>query len=189
MKLFIFTMLLAVLPMSLEAQRRTAATTADPIDAVTESKIAAYLESSERLVTVTTYEGTTVKQKTGPGLEIKGLIASSIGDGPSLKAVRFRSGAEVSSVDLEAASKLSRALQRMIDTAALWRSSPPAEFSEIVYRCNPRLVIGVTGSKSGVVEYVAVGVSDTGPRSYLDDGALGDVKKGLDATINTIATR
>jgi hypothetical protein len=189
LRLFVFAMFLAVLPLSLEAQRPTAATSADAGDAVSESKIAAYLEGSGRLITVTTYDVTTVKQKTGPGIEIKGLIASSIGDGPALKAVRFRSGAEVSSVDLQDTAKLSRALQRMIDTMAIWKATPPAELSEMVYRCNPRLVIGVTGSKSGVTAYVVVGASDAEPGSYLDDGTLGDVKKGLDAAVTTIATK
>jgi hypothetical protein len=189
LRLFFFTMLLAVLPLGLAAQRPTAATTADAIDAVNESKIAAYLAGNGRLVTVTAYEVTTVKQKTGPGIEITGLIASSLGDGPALKAVRFQSGPEVSSVDLQDTAKLSRALQRMIDTASLWKTSPPAELSEMVYRCNPRLVIGVTGSKSGVVVYFVVGTTDAGPSSYLDEGTLGDVKKGLDAAVTTIATK
>jgi hypothetical protein len=189
LKIILFTMLFAVQPLKLEAQRPTAATTADAIDAVTESKIAAYFEGSGRLITVATYDVTTVKQTTGPGIEIKGLIASSIGDGPALKAVRFRSGSEVSSVDLQDTAKLSRALQRLIDTAALWKTSPPAELSEMVYRCNPRLLIGVTGSRSGVTAYVVVGADDGGPRSYLDDGTLGDVKKGLDAAVTTIATK
>jgi hypothetical protein len=159
------------------------------VDALTESKIAAYLETSGHLVTVTSYEVTTIAQKTGPGIEIEGLIASSVGDGPALKAVRFRSGPDFTSIDLDAASKLSKVLQRMIDTAALWKSSPPSNGSEMLYRCNPRLVIGITGSKSGAVAYVAIGESDGGRRSYLDDGTLADIKRGLDTAINTIATK
>jgi hypothetical protein len=189
LKVFIFAILMALLPLSLEAQSPTAATSTDAVDAASESKIAAYLEASGRVVTVTTYDVTTVRQKTGPGIEIKGLIASSVGDGPALKAVRFRSGSEVSSVDLPDTAKLSRALQRMIDTASLWKSSPPAELSEMMYRCNPRLLIGVTGSKSGVTAYVVVGASDASPNAYLDDGTLADVKKGLDAAVTTIATK